>query len=226
MYFLSKPEGLWQSPRDSPQAEKEWFSPVPQWQTIRMNAKPPFPKSWWVQEGVLLAGCYPGDSRSATARQKLSALLAAGVRVFLSLQEPGEQTPRGPFIPYRPMLEQLARDAGVDIEFANFPISDNDVPSIDVMAAILAKIRSAHAAGQCVYVHCWGGHGRTGTVVGCWLREQGLTGQQALERIVQLRRHDPYLESMFSPQTTAQRRMILAWQPSSERFRNPNSPNK
>ena len=31
-----------------------------------------------------------------------------------------------------------------------------------------------------VYVHCWGGIGRTGTVVGCWLVRHGMTGDEAL----------------------------------------------
>ena len=45
------------------------------------------------------------------------------------------------------------------------------------------------------------------------LREQGLTGEEALERIADLRRHDPYLAGQRSPQTLAQRKMILEWQP-------------
>ena len=50
-------------------------------------------------------------------------------------------------------------------------------------------------------------------MVGCWLREQGLTGEEALERIADLRRHDSYLARQSAPQTHAQRKMILEWQP-------------
>ena len=46
-----------------------------------------------------------------------------------------------------------------------------------------AAIDEAMSAGKAVYVHCWGGVGRTGTVVGCWLVRHGRTGEQALEQI-------------------------------------------
>ena len=59
------------------------------------------------------------------------------------------------------------------------------------MVSILATIRDEIAAGRPVYVHCWGGTGRTGTVAGCWLVEQGLTGDEALRRIAELRRGTP-----------------------------------
>jgi protein-tyrosine phosphatase len=36
-----------------------------------------------------------------------------------------------------------------------------------------------------------GRYGRTGTVVGCWLVEEGLTGDEALLRIAELRRATP-----------------------------------
>jgi len=38
-----------------------------------------------------------------------------------------------------------------------------------------------------VFVHCWGGVGRTGTVVGCLLVDAGHDGQAALDRITALR---------------------------------------
>ena len=55
------------------------------------------------------------------------------------------------------------------------------------MRAILDLIESAITAEAPVYVHCWGGIGRTGTVVCCWLVERGLSGEQALVEIALLR---------------------------------------
>jgi protein-tyrosine phosphatase len=49
------------------------------------------------------------------------------------------------------------------------PIRDGGCPTIDELRAILDRIDAELARGEVVYVHCGGGHGRTGTVVGCWL---------------------------------------------------------
>lgn len=45
-----------------------------------------------------------------------------------------------------------------------------------------------------VYLHCWGGIGRTGTIVGCWLARNGFPGKAALclaESLIECRGFDP-----------------------------------
>ena len=181
--------------------------------------KAPFEKTWWVHDGVLLAGCYPGDLDNAKATVKLHLLLDSGVRCFVSLQEPGESSGSGSFNPYVPLVADLAKVKGIKVECLNFPIRDNGVPTASEMRDILDTVRKVVQSGRCVYVHCWGGHGRTGTVVGCWLREHGLSGKEALARITELRRHDAYLSGMESPQTHAQRELILNWTPNQDDVR-------
>ena len=80
------------------------------------------------------------------------------------------------------------------------------------MKKILNNIDRAVAKGSCVYVHCYGGIGRTGTVIGCWLVRHGLTGNQAIAKIGSWRRDTPdgWRES---PETDAQRQMVRDWQP-------------
>jgi ADP-ribosylglycohydrolase len=83
------------------------------------------------------------------------------------------------------------------------------------MRRILDAIDSALDTGQTVYVHCWGGVGRTGTVIGCWLVRHGRSGQAALREVATLysamseakRRRHPR-----SPETESQRRMIAHWE--------------
>ncbi|WP_419538736.1 protein-tyrosine phosphatase family protein [Mycolicibacterium fortuitum] len=53
--------------------------------------------------------------------------------------------------------------------------------------AILARIHSELDAGRNVYVHCWGGKGRTSTVIGCLLAESGLSYDDVIARIAELR---------------------------------------
>jgi protein-tyrosine phosphatase len=67
------------------------------------------------------------------------------------------------------------------------------------------------AAGRAVYVHCWGGRGRTGTAVGCYLARHGLAADdQALAMLRYLRRTDARAEAE-SPETTAQKDFVRRW---------------
>jgi protein-tyrosine phosphatase len=78
------------------------------------------------------------------------------------------------------------------------------------MTRILDDVDEARAAGATVYVHCWGGRGRTGTVVGCWLVRHGLDDGDPLGRIARLRR-DVEDAQAASPETAAQRTMVTGW---------------
>ena len=50
----------------------------------------PFAQSYWVHDGLLCAGCYPGDLDPATRDAKLGGLLDCGIRRVISLMQPGE----------------------------------------------------------------------------------------------------------------------------------------
>ena len=50
-----------------------------------------------------------------------------------------------------------------------------------------AHIRDEINGGGMVYVHCWGGKGRTCTVVGCLLIDGGLDYESTIARIAELR---------------------------------------
>ena len=63
-----------------------------------------------------------------------------------------------------------------------------------------------------VYVHCWGGIGRTGTVVGCWLVRHGMTGDEALAQIVEWwRGMEKARIHPRSPQTREQHAYVRNW---------------
>ena len=51
------------------------------------------------------------------------------------------------------------------------------------VAKIIAAIDRAMAEGGITYVHCWGGVGRTGLVVACWLQECGQKPDEALANL-------------------------------------------
>ena len=164
----------------------------------------PIRNSYWLAEGELLAGGYPGSSDPATARQNLEAIVDAGIRSFIDLTEPHEVPP------YDRWLADIARDKNVDLSYERLRIRNLDVPTLELMDTILDTIRAQVAAGRPVYVHCWGGIGRTGTVAGCWLVDQGHACDVAFERIRMLRAHTPEAWKE-SPETEDQRAFVRDW---------------
>jgi protein-tyrosine phosphatase len=75
----------------------------------------------------------------------------------------------------------------VTIKRLSHPIRDMNVTTAERYDRIIADIERQLAAGRRVYIHCWGGVGRTGTVVGIWHVHQGHDPVTALELIREAR---------------------------------------
>ena len=80
------------------------------------------------------------------------------------------------------------------------------------MIRILNQIDMCIKYDKPVYVHCWGGKGRTGTVVGCYLARHGMaTRNDAIKMIKELRK-DTEDCSDPSPETKEQIKMVVNWE--------------
>ena len=165
----------------------------------------PIPASYWLLERQLLAGEYPGANDEARARARLELILRAGIVSFIDLTEPIE-----PLRPYTDLLTEFERELRVQCRYARLSFRDGGVPTGELMTEILATIRAELDERRPVYIHCWGGIGRTGTVAGCWLIEQGRSPEEALEHISLLRRGTPDA-AWPSPQNEEQRQFVRAW---------------
>jgi hypothetical protein len=165
-----------------------------------------------VVPGELLAGAYPGHGDCATARARISALFSAGVRTFVDLTEECEVTWTGePLSAYAAIAAELAIEEGIEVQCRRHGIADYSVPTSAVMRRILDEIDASIEAHRPVYVHCWGGIGRTGVVVGCFLSRHGIArGPAVIETISDLRRDDP-LAFRTSPESREQRDMVVSW---------------
>jgi protein tyrosine phosphatase (PTP) superfamily phosphohydrolase (DUF442 family) len=172
----------------------------------------PFAGSYWVVPGQLLAGFYPGSAAIPEAEQKLDALINAGIRCVVNLVEEEETGHNGrPLRPCAAPLAHQAAAAGVEVTYMRIPVRDLSVPPTATMQAILDALDAAAKRCQPMYLHCWGGRGRTGTVVGCWLARHGLAvGDGALQRLVELRKHEA-TAGQPSPDTEAQCAMVRGW---------------
>jgi hypothetical protein len=147
----------------------------------------PHDNCYWLLAGRVLAGEYPAAH--------LPAIEAAGVTHFVDLTEAAG---------YRPQraVHRL------------HPITDFGLPTQPGMRATLQTIAGALDDGGTVYLHCRAGIGRTGTVAGCLLVEQGFTADEALALLQ--RKFQAMAKSAWvgrTPETAAQRAFIAAWKP-------------
>ena len=171
--------------------------------------KAPFENSYWVQNKLFLAGCYPGAPSPELIPKRLNALLDAGIVSIISLMEPIEKYADGrPYVPYDEKFLLMAHDRGIKAAWLNFPIPDYGLPNLHQMQTILRQINENIMSGQPVYLHCWGGKGRTGTVVGCWLANAGDT--DPLGTLTRLREQCPNAKQP-SPETEAQFELVKKW---------------
>jgi hypothetical protein len=147
------------------------------------------PVHYRVDDG-LLAGAYPGAPGSA------GALEQAGVTLFIDLTHPSDPLDR-----YDDDLVSARR--------VGYPIPDMGTPTAGQVMQVLDAIDETRAAGGTAYVHCWGGVGRTGTVIGCWLVRHGLDGGDPIAAIAGLRRK--IAGTRPSPETPGQAALVRSW---------------
>ncbi|HSW61426.1 MAG TPA: protein-tyrosine phosphatase family protein [bacterium] len=177
--------------------------------------------SYWVMPGEILAGPFPGSDEDFSYKLRLRALFDAGIRAFINLQTEGEMasSSRSYNEDYGSIFSHfLSQSNAKEIDggfIRRFSIPDRDVPTVELMTKILNEIDLLRSKSIPLYIHCWGGIGRTGTVVGCWLMRHGLAERRTvIDEIFNLRKI--FVESSClvyrSPETEIQEQFILNWQ--------------
>jgi hypothetical protein len=167
------------------------------------------PESYWVMFDKFLAGENPVRFDEEQTQRRLDALLDAGFDTFIDLTQPDELPT------YHTLLEEKARVNNRPVDYHRFSILDRGLPARAEMIAILDTLDEALSNGHKVYLHCWGGVGRTGTTVGCYLVRHGKTGQQAVDQIAVWWRDIPKRRIYpRSPETDEQVQFILDWRES------------
>jgi protein-tyrosine phosphatase len=104
-------------------------------------------------------------------------------------------------------LRLAAQRAGREVHHFAYPNPDNSVLDRDGYDRILACIRDEIASGRVLYVHCWGGKGRTSTVVGCLLVDHGLDYDATIARIAELRAETRKADDPC-PESASQHRLL------------------
>lgn len=70
-----------------------------------------------------------------------------------------------------------------DLHFIHFPIIDCDIAEDSSVYGLAVDLVERLSHKEVIYLHCWGGHGRTGSVVCIMLHLMyGLNAKDAMER--------------------------------------------
>lgn len=117
----------------------------------------PIRNSYKVDERIY-AGEYPATSNETLGRKELSRFVKFGITHFIDLTEGGELSPYSQWLPSGCTYTRFGiKDCGT-------PRSMQEVT--ELLETIISTIKSDKNAK--IYIHCRGGIGRTGTIVGCY----------------------------------------------------------
>ena len=167
----------------------------------RINNRRPIENSYEVTKNIY-AGEYPRNKDDESSYAKLKQFESFGITHFVDLTEEGELQP------YEHLIYKGAK-------YLRFPIKDESIPqSTESVRGLIAKITKAIKGNSetKVYIHCWGGVGRTGLVVGCLLGELYKQGyDETLKRLKQLFAVCPKSAKRHTPETAEQHRFIASY---------------
>lgn len=185
----------------------------------------PTPWSNWVIPSRVIAGAYPASLDDAETERILTLLLELGVNTFVCLQaEVNINTPEHAWRSghgLRPYIKdaqkilskahetQNPRITQQKIDFLHLPIIDGNVTTDSAMNRLVDDCCERVLKGEKLYIHCWGGHGRTGTLVAVMLgRLYNLPYTTALRYTQAFHDSRVYPQGVRSPQTPVQRAQV------------------
>lgn len=99
----------------------------------------------------------------------------------------------------------------IELEFLHYPITDLSIPTMSQLDGLVETIIERAKDQDVMYLHCWGGRGRAGTVGACVLGKMyGLSGEEALTRVQRAfdTRNDG---GRKSPETPEQQNLVKAY---------------
>jgi len=134
-----------------------------------MKQKLPFKFSYKVTD-TFYAGEYPFEKSVKDGIVKLKCLIDFGVTTMIDLtSEP---------------LEKYAEHLPETCTYLHYPTIDYTSPDFSILKEIHTKIDESGSRSEKIYVHCKGGHDRTGAVVATYFIRAGFSPPLAKQKIL------------------------------------------
>ena len=163
-------------------------------------------KSYCVIPNQLYAGAIPASEDTTITEDRIKHLKELGIALIINLMESDERNYDGKlFSDYT----NIAAQQGIAV--SRISIRDLSVPTFTQMREILDLINQSIINDKKVYVHCWGGIGRTGTVVGCYLIENKFASRENVFNQIQELKSQSDLADRYSPETEEQMDFVVGW---------------
>eukprot|EP01138_Halocafeteria_seosinensis_P015161 gb/GECG01015474.1/.p1 GENE.gb/GECG01015474.1/~~gb/GECG01015474.1/.p1 ORF type:complete len:694 (+),score=66.38 gb/GECG01015474.1/:1-2082(+) len=228
--------GSWNQPfkrsvaqRETPPVSKykKLFSPLPNPRTVTQQGfAGPTTESNWVIPDQLMVGAYPGYIDDEENDFTLASILHCGVTTFVCLQQEyhdshvdeaqwrSGQRLRPYIVDAKRLLTMLPQSyfpkgRPSEIGFVHFPIVDCSTVCDSKMVELARDLVSRMCKGEVLYVHCWGGHGRSGVVASLILGiVYGVSATDAMWWVQTLHDLRDGTLQVPSPQTRDQREQV------------------
>ncbi|KAF0974814.1 hypothetical protein FDP41_006288 [Naegleria fowleri] len=108
--------------------------------------------NWLIPNHVCVGG-YPRS-------KEVDSIVSSGISTFVNLVEDDEELRCGPFY-----YDHASRKSTLPkLNYVTFPIRDKNIAEDDKVKELVQLLRSLVMRGEKLYIHCVGGHGRTGTI--------------------------------------------------------------
>ena len=160
-------------------------------------------ESNWVVPGILMAGAFPATSNDEETFKLITSILKCGITKFVCLQkeyypnitEYNWRNNKG-IRPYfedvkrivsnKDSFETLAEFTNIvtpdKLSFEHCPIIDCGITEDFHIISLAKKLVQSIIEGDILYIHCWGGHGRTGTLISIMLHIMyGMSAEDAMK---------------------------------------------